>query len=122
MNKNKKNRTLDRHSQLACLGLMNLNDLSRLMGVSLKTIDLWIKGKEMSRSNRRRVTQAERLIGSLSFMFSPEVIHQWLVAPNSKLDGATPLDVIERGESDRLWMFVWEKKYQSQCSTASHSK
>lgn len=31
----------------------------------------------------------------------------WLQEPNEAFDGSTPLQVIERGESDRLWRMIY---------------
>jgi hypothetical protein len=31
----------------------------------------------------------------------------WLETPNEAFDGSTPLQVIERGESDRLWRMIY---------------
>jgi hypothetical protein len=32
----------------------------------------------------------------------------WLEKSNPSLQGSTPLQVIERGESDRIWRIVWQ--------------
>jgi len=37
-----------------------------------------------------------------------EELTRWLEKPNSAFDGSTPLQVIERGETDRLWRTVHE--------------
>lgn len=31
----------------------------------------------------------------------------WLTAPNDAFDGLKPLEVIERGESDRIWQMIF---------------
>ena len=38
---------------------------------------------------------------------APEAIPQWLDAPNDAFDGLKPLEVIERGEIDRLWNMIF---------------
>ena len=38
----------------------------------------------------------------------PKAIGPWLLQPNPAFDGSTPLQVIERGESDRLWRMIYE--------------
>lgn len=35
-------------------------------------------------------------------------IGSWLMQPNPAFDGSTPLQVIERGETDRLWRMIYE--------------
>jgi hypothetical protein len=32
----------------------------------------------------------------------------WLETSNSAFEGSTPVQVIERGESDRIWRMIWE--------------
>lgn len=36
-----------------------------------------------------------------------EEVTAWLETPNEAFDGSTPLQVIERGESDRLWRMIY---------------
>ena len=36
-----------------------------------------------------------------------EVIPQWLETPNQAFDGLKPLEVIERGQIDRLWRMLF---------------
>jgi hypothetical protein len=38
----------------------------------------------------------------------PESIASWLETPNPAFDGLTPLEVIERGQIDRIWRMVFE--------------
>lgn len=45
----------------------------------------------------------ERLAG----VVKPEVIPEWLETPNPAFDGLKPLEVIERGEIDRLWNVIF---------------
>lgn len=35
-------------------------------------------------------------------------LDHWLKEPNTAFDGSTPLQVIERGESDRLWRMIYQ--------------
>ncbi len=41
-------------------------------------------------------------------MVEPKVIGEWLKRPNPAFEGSTPLQVIERGETDRIWRMIWE--------------
>ena len=38
---------------------------------------------------------------------SPEAIPGWLNSPNRAFDGLKPIEVIERGEIDRLWDMIF---------------
>jgi hypothetical protein len=35
-------------------------------------------------------------------------VGEWLKTPNEAFDGSTPLQVIERGESDRIWRMIYQ--------------
>jgi Protein of unknown function (DUF2384) len=47
--------------------------------------------------------ETERFQARLAELVAPETIPAWLDTPNPALDGLKPLEVIERGEIDRLW-------------------
>ena len=48
------------------------------------------------------------LEGSLATLIPEEAVGVWLKEPNPAFDGSTPLQVIERGESDRIWRMISE--------------
>lgn len=80
---------------------------SRLTGFSERVIADWESGKEMSQPGLRRVLEIERLRDLLARVMRPEAIPQWLDTPNKAFDGLKPLEVIERGEVDRLWKMLF---------------
>lgn len=80
---------------------------SRLTGFSERVIADWEGGKAMSQPGLRRVLEIERLREMLARVVKPEAIAQWLEAPNKAFDGLKPLEVIERGEIDRLWKMLF---------------
>jgi len=82
--------------------------LTRLTGFSLRAISNWTQGSKPSSSTARRLIEIERLFSALEKLVSPEAIGPWLKDPNPAFDGSTPLQVIERGESDRIWRMVYE--------------
>ena len=53
------------------------------------------------------MTELERLTAALSEVMRAESIGKWLKAPNPAFEGLKPLEVIDRGESDRLWEMVY---------------
>jgi hypothetical protein len=79
-----------------------------MTGFSLRAISKWSNGSVPSSSTARRLTEIKRLFGALENLVSPEAIGPWLKDPNPAFDGSTPLQVIERGESDRIWRMVYE--------------
>jgi len=52
---------------------------------------------------QRRLTELRRLFAALEQLVDEEAIGPWLKESNLSFDGSTPLQVIERGETDRLW-------------------
>lgn len=79
---------------------------SRLTGFSERAIADWEKGKTVSEPGLRRIREIERLQERLAEVVAPESIPQWLETPNPAFDGLKPLEVIERGEIDRLWTMI----------------
>ncbi len=63
----------------------------------------WERGGTPDESGLRRIRETERFQARLAEVVSPEEIPQWLETPNDAFDGLKPLEVIERGEIDRLW-------------------
>lgn len=79
---------------------------SRLTGYSERAIAEWESGKEQSDSSRQRLTEILRLQRALLNVIPAEQIGTWLLLPNDSLDGFKPLEVIERGEIDRIWRLL----------------
>lgn len=79
---------------------------SRLTGYSERAIAEWESGKEQSDSSRQRLTEIHRLRQALVEVIPAEQVGVWLLEPNDALDGFKPLEVIERGEIDRIWRLV----------------
>jgi DNA-binding transcriptional regulator YiaG len=82
--------------------------LTRMTGFSLRAVSNWSQGSKPSSSTGRRLTEIKRLFAALEKLVSPEAIGPWLKDPNPAFDGSTPLQVIERGETDRIWRMVYE--------------
>jgi len=52
--------------------------------------------------------EVTRLLDALAGVIDKKIIGQWLQRPNQQFDGSTPLQVMERGETDRLWRMIWQ--------------
>ena len=81
--------------------------VSRLTGFSLRAVASWSKGKLPSPPVRRALVQMDRLLDRLSRLMRPNDVDRWLKEPNSALDGSSPVQVIERGQSDRIWRLLY---------------
>jgi transcriptional regulator with XRE-family HTH domain len=88
------------------LGLSR-RQFSRLTGYSERAIVNWEKGRTPDEPALRRITEIERLQARLSQVIKPAFIAEWLSTPNEEFDGLKPLEVIERGEIDRLWDMIF---------------
>lgn len=81
---------------------------SRVVGVKVRTLSKLEKGQEPSEQVRRNITEAERLQRALEEVVRPEAIGEWMQEPNEAFDGLKPIEVIERGEIDRLWGMIYD--------------
>ena len=82
--------------------------LSRVTGASPRTVAYWNAGMAPQRSSAQKLKEVTRLFDALADIIKAKVIGRWLHQPNSQFDGSTPLQVIERGETDRLWRMIWQ--------------
>lgn len=81
-------------------------ELARLLGLSTR----WVAAQEASSADAlrdRKVAEAVRLLDALSRVVQPRSIRAWLDKPNPAFDGLKPIEVIERGEIDRVWRMVF---------------
>jgi DNA-binding transcriptional regulator YiaG len=76
---------------------------ARLTGFSVRAIAGWEAGRTVSEAGRRRILEMKRLREMLAEGMRPEFIAQWLETPCEGLGGLKPVEVLERGETDRLW-------------------
>ena len=49
----------------------------------------------------------DRVVDRLARMMEPAQVQRWLRQPNAAFDGSTPLQVVERGEMDRIWRMLY---------------
>lgn len=76
---------------------------ARLTGFSVRAIAGWEAGRPISEAGRRRVQEMKRLRDLLAEGMQAEFIPAWLETPCEGLEGLKPVEVLERGEADRLW-------------------
>jgi hypothetical protein len=82
--------------------------LSRVTGASPRTVAYWNAGTPPQRSSAQKIREVTRLFDALADIIDKKVIGQWLQRPNQHFDGSTPLQVMERGETERLWRMIWQ--------------
>jgi hypothetical protein len=76
---------------------------ARLTGFSVRAITDWEAGRPISDAGLRRVKELGRLRAVLAGGMREEFIGRWLQTPCEGLGGLKPVEVLERGEADRLW-------------------
>ena len=82
--------------------------LSRVTGASPRSISYWNAGIAPQRSSAQKLKEVARLFDALADIIKSNAIASWLQRPNKQFDGSTPLQVMERGENDRLWRMIWQ--------------
>lgn len=80
---------------------------ARLLPVSVRTLTTLEGGAPPTEPVARRITELDRLTAALSEVIRKESLGKWLLTPNPAFGGLTPLEVVERGEGDRLWETVY---------------
>lgn len=79
----------------------------RVVDVSERTIADAESGKT-AKKLMRNYNEVYRLVEALSEVVDRESLGLWFQTPNESFDGLKPLEVIERGEIDRLWDMVFQ--------------
>jgi DNA-binding transcriptional regulator YiaG len=80
---------------------------SRLTGYSEWAIATWESGGKPDVPAWRRIRETERFQERLTERVQADAIPEWLDTPNDAFDGLKPVEVIERGEIDRLWNMIF---------------
>ncbi len=80
----------------------------RLIGFSERAVAEWESGHQVPNElAERRLHELQRLQEGLSKVVKSEVVPHWMTTPNDAFGGLKPLEVIERGETDRLWRMIY---------------
>ncbi len=53
------------------------------------------------------MTEVQRITDALRELVAEDAVGPWLETPNKAFDGANPLELIERGETDRTWQVIF---------------
>ena len=91
----------------ARLGL-NRETFARMVPMSTRNLANIESGKQASPAILRRLKELGRVINALSEVMKSEAIGSWLKQPNDAFDGLKPIEVIERGEIDRIWSMIFQ--------------
>jgi DNA-binding transcriptional regulator YiaG len=81
---------------------------ARLAGFSVRTVADWESGKAPAAAKAQRLTEIQRLQQALAGVMRADFIGQWLQTPIDAFAGLKPIEVIERGEVDRIWRMIYD--------------
>lgn len=81
---------------------------SRLTGYSERALAKWEGQEALAAASRQRMREIQRLQQALASVMKPEFVGTWLQTPNDAFGGLKPIEVVERGEVDRLWWMIHE--------------
>jgi DNA-binding transcriptional regulator YiaG len=81
--------------------------LARMTGLSERTLATWEGGGKINAAGQRAITAVERLLRELAEVIRKEAIADWLETPSEGFSGLKPVEVMERGEADRIWRMVY---------------
>ena len=82
--------------------------LVRLTGFSARSVVKWSQGEPPSAKQEKALVETDRLLDGLARVMKPAHVGRWLKQPNAAFDGSTPLQVVERGELDRIWRMLYD--------------
>ena len=88
------------------LGL-NPETFARLVPMSTRNLASVESGKSPSKVVMRHLKELTRVVDALSEVIQEDAIGPWMEEPNDAFGGLKPIEVIERGEVDRIWQMVF---------------
>jgi DNA-binding transcriptional regulator YiaG len=81
---------------------------AQLTSSSLRAVARWEAGAKPGEMAKRTLNELRRLYNGLSGVMKQDHIAEWLSIPNPAFDSFKPLEIIERGESDRIWKMIYD--------------
>ena len=96
-------RSLQLRAQLG----MNRESFARLVPMSTRNLANIESGKPPSANLLRQLQALRRVVDALAEVIQKDAIGRWLELPNRAFDGLKPVEVIERGEVDRIWQMIF---------------
>jgi hypothetical protein len=86
---------------------MNRETFARLVPISTRNLANIEAGKTPSATVLRQFKELRRVIDALGEVIQKDAIGPWLEQPNEVFGGLKPVEVIERGEVDRIWQMIY---------------
>lgn len=86
---------------------MNRETFARLVPMSTRNLANVEAGKSPSPNVLRQLQELRRVVDALAEVIHNDAIGPWLEQPNLAFEGLKPMEVIERGEVDRIWQMIY---------------
>lgn len=84
-------------------GAMRSVDVANLLGTRPETVSRWNNGKAFPRPETERLLlELEYIVDQLSDFYEPKDARLWVFSRQKLLDGVTPAELIQRGETERV--------------------
>ena len=80
----------------------------RMTGFSPRSVAKWSEGVLPSPKQEKAFVEMDRLLDGLARVMQPAQVGHWLKSPNPAFNGSTPLQLVERGEMDRIWHMLFD--------------
>ncbi len=87
---------------------INRKLFARLTGYSERAVAKWEAGEKLRGASLQKMIELRRLQEALATIMKAEFVPEWLQVPNHSFGGLKPIEVVERGEIDRLWHMIFE--------------
>ena len=82
--------------------------MHHLVGISVRKVSSLERGEQKpTTDDARRFNELQRLAKELAHVIKLGAIAAWLETPNDYFAGASPAQIIQNGESDRVWRLIW---------------
>ena len=86
---------------------MTQPQFASMLPVCVRSLAKFEHGTPPTEAVARRLTELDRLVTALSEVMKKDFVGLWLKTPNPAFAGLKPAEVIERGETDRLWELIY---------------
>lgn len=86
---------------------LSRDHFARMLSISTRSLAMLESGHKPSDAHRRKLIEVRRMTDALGEVIAAERLGEWLLTPSDAFDGLKPLEVMERGENDRIWQMIF---------------
>ncbi|MGH7136401.1 MAG: hypothetical protein ACREHD_11725 [Pirellulales bacterium] len=86
---------------------MSRERFARLVPMSTRNLSNIESGNAPTPNLSRQLQALRRVLDALCEVIHRDAIGPWLEQPNDAFEGLKPIEVIERGEVDRIWQMIF---------------